>query len=32
VQEKTMPVGLLTAEAVEQWLSGGSLKNALPMQ
>lgn len=32
VHEKAMPVMLMTAEAVEQWLSSGSIEDALAMQ
>ena len=32
VHEKAMPVMLMTAEAVEQWLSGSSLDDAQAMQ
>ena len=32
VHEKAMPVMLMTPEAVEQWLSGGSLDDAQAMQ
>jgi len=32
VHEKTMPVMLMTPEAVSQWLSGSSLEDAVAMQ
>jgi len=32
VHEKAMPVMLMTGEAVEQWLSGGSIEDAQAMQ